>query len=508
MSAGAPRERRPLAVLRLRGAVCLALSAGLVACGGSGDDRSAAPPQTALVERRDLEVRAEAAGTVEPVLVVEVKSKASGEVLRMHVETGDAVERGALLAEIDPRDVRNALAQAEADLAVASATLTTARAQRGRAEELREAQVVTEQEYEAAALDEAQAQAALVKARTNLELARERSGDVTIQAPIAGTIIEKSVEAGQIIASASANVSGGTTLLRMADLSTMQVRALVDEVDIGRLGAGQPARVTVEAHPGRVFEGRVLKIEPQAVVDQNVTAFPVLIAIDNPEGLLRPGMNAEVEIALAGRENVLTVPSGAIVPVRDAPAAAAALGLDPEAVSASLAGTAHGRGGTTAVRSGQAGAAQRELSGGTADRPGSAASAAPGRSEQAAPEAAGRREGVPAEPSGSPTEGPGRPDGAASGVVPRPAVVFVQSPSGIEPRLVALGLDDWDHAEVVRGLEEGERVVLMSAALLRTQQEEMEQRFRDRAPNPFAGPRVVTERVAAPAPAPGAAGAR
>jgi HlyD family secretion protein len=465
-----------------------------LACGG-GDDRAASPPQTATVERRDLEVRAEAAGTVEPVLVVEVKSKASGEVLRMHVETGDAVERGALLAEIDPRDVRNALSQAEADLAVASATLTTARAQRRRAEELREAQVVTEQEYEAAALDEAQAQAALVKARTNLELARERSGDVTIRAPIAGTVIEKSVEAGQIIASASANVSGGTTLLRMADLSTMQVRALVDEVDIGRLRPGQPARVTVEAHPGRVFDGRVLKIEPQAVVDQTVTAFPVLIAIENPEGLLRPGMNAEVEIALAGREAVLTVPSGAVVPLREAPAAAAALGLDPEEVGAALAGSSRPRGTAAPRRDRLTGPPGPGRSGGTAA---SAAPAGATADTGVAPES-----DVAGDPAGAAVVG------VETGAAPtlaaaRPGVVFVTGPSGIEPRLVTLGLDDWDHSEVLRGVREGEQVILMSAALLRSQQEEMEQRFRDRAPNPFSGPRVVTERVAAPAPAGGA----
>jgi HlyD family secretion protein len=477
----------------LRAVARPALLGAVLACGG-GDDRAAPPPQTATVERRDLEVRAEAAGAVEPVLVVEVKSKASGEVLRMHVETGDAVERGALLAEIDPRDVRNALSQAEADLAVARATLTTARAQRGRAEELREAQVVTEQEYEAAALDEAQAQAALVKARTNLELARERSGDVTIRAPIAGTIIEKSVEAGQIIASASANVSGGTTLLRMADLSTMQVRALVDEVDIGRLRPGQPARVTVEAHPGRVFEGRVLKIEPQAVVDQTVTAFPVLIAIENPEGLLRPGMNAEVEIALARREGVLTVPSGAVVPVREAPAAAAALGLDPEEVGAAI-GRSAGPGGTAAAGRGRlTGAAGPGPSGGTA---------APGAPSAETAQAGPPDPGVAGDPAGAGAVGV--PAGAAEALAAaRPGVVFVTGPSGIEARLVTLGLDDWDHSEVLRGVREGEQVILMSAALLRSQQEEMEQRFRDRAPNPFSGPRVVTERVAAPAPAGGA----
>ena len=95
-----------------------------------------------------------------------------------------------------------------------------------------------------------------MKARTNLDLAREKTGDVAIRAPIAGTVIEKTVEQGQIVASASANVSGGSTLVKMADLAMMQVRALVDETDIGRVQPGQPVEVTVEAHPGRTFRGR------------------------------------------------------------------------------------------------------------------------------------------------------------------------------------------------------------------------------------------------------------
>src|SRR5690606_13163494 len=203
----------------------------------------------AVAERRSLEVRAEAAGNIEPIRVVEVRSKASGEILNLAVETGDFVRRGDLLAEIDPRDVRNALAQAEADLEVARARLATAQAQRKRSDELLKANVITEQEYENTAFDEANARAQFVKAQTNLELARERMSDVRISAPMDGTIIEKSVEVGQIIASATGNVSGGTVLFRMADLAEMQVRVLVDETDIGKIRPGQTAQVTVEAYP-------------------------------------------------------------------------------------------------------------------------------------------------------------------------------------------------------------------------------------------------------------------
>jgi HlyD family secretion protein len=206
-------------------------------------------PEAELVERRSLEVTAEAAGLIEPIRLVEVKSKASGEILSLRVESGDAVRRGDLLGNIDPRDVRNAFAQAQADLDVAQARLATAEAQRARSAELRAANVITEQEFESAKLEEANGRAQFVKAKVNLELAQERMGDVTIRAPIDGVIIRKDVEEGQIIQSASQNISGGTTVFVMADLSEMQVRTLVSETDLGKIQPGMSARVSVEAFP-------------------------------------------------------------------------------------------------------------------------------------------------------------------------------------------------------------------------------------------------------------------
>ncbi|MGH7575826.1 MAG: biotin/lipoyl-binding protein, partial [Longimicrobiales bacterium] len=121
--------------ISIAASVALAAVPALLAC-----NRTAAEEQPgsewAVVERRDMQVRAEAAGAIEPIRLVEVKSKASGEVVRLHVESGDEVERGALLVEIDPRDVRNGFNQAEADLAVAEASLSTAVAQTARVKEL------------------------------------------------------------------------------------------------------------------------------------------------------------------------------------------------------------------------------------------------------------------------------------------------------------------------------------------------------------------------------------
>ena len=105
-----------------------------------------------------------------------------------------------------------------------------------------------------------------------------------------------------MITSTTQAVSGGTMLMKMADLTTVQVRTRVDETDIGKIQPGMPTRVTVAAYPNQPFDGEVLKIEPQAIVEQNVTMFSVLIKIANRGGLLKPGMNADVQIQIANRD--------------------------------------------------------------------------------------------------------------------------------------------------------------------------------------------------------------
>jgi HlyD family secretion protein len=284
------------------------------------------------VEQRDIIVSAQAAGAIQPDTTVDVKSKASGEVLQLNAETGQLVKRGAPLVRIDPRNARNTLAQAQADLSVAEAKLTNATSQKRRADELFKTQSITEQEHEQALLDYADASAQVVRSKVAVDNARIQLEDTDVRAPITGTIISKSVERGTVIASATANVSGGTTLLQMADLNLVQVKALVDETDIGKVQPGQHATVTVDAFPNRPFDGTVLKIEPQAQTEQNVTVFPVSIRIQNQDGLLRPGMNTEVEIHIGSREDVAAVPNAALRTPRDVASAAQVLGLSTEEV--------------------------------------------------------------------------------------------------------------------------------------------------------------------------------
>jgi HlyD family secretion protein len=450
-------------------------------------------PEVEAAQHRMLEVTAEAAGLIEPIRLVEVKSKASGEILRLTVESGDAVRRGDLLGQIDPRDVRNAFEQAQADLDVAQARLETAEAARRRSTELRQANVITEQEFESAKLEEANARAQFIKGRTNLELAQERLGDVTIRAPIDGVIIRKDVESGQIIQSASQNISGGTTIFVMADLNEMQVRTLVSETDLGKIHAGMSARVSVEAFPGRIFDGRVTKIEPQAVVEQNVTMFPVLVHLGNEDGALKPGMNAEVVVEIARRDNALTIPNASVVSVRDATAAGALFGLSEDQIRTALRGA---RGGAAAQNdaapaNGNAVAAAAPQTQASASGRGANRDAAGSANPQAAPAAGAQAPQVGAMPGAAPTGARAGASGrggriAASGDV-RPAVVFIQGDNGIEPRSVMLGVNDWDHTEVLRGLEAGELVVLISVARLQQQQQDMLNRMRERNSGVFPG---------------------
>jgi len=546
--------------MRLQGSGVIAatLLAGLAVAGCEAEpEEEAVSIQTVPAEIRDLRITAEATGELEPVLKVEVKSKASGEILQLHVDSGDEVEPGTLLAQVDPRDVNNAYEQAEADLAVAQERMNIAERQRDRSRELLEVEVITAQEYESKQLEYANAQSALVRATTNLELATLRRTDVTIRAPMAGTILEKLVEAGQVIQSATQNVSGGTTLFMMANLDDMRVRTLVDETDMGQLTSGMIATVQVEAFPDRTFRGEIEKIEPQAVVNQNVTMFPVIVLLDNRAGLLKPGMNAEVEVLVDERLQTLTVPNSAVVQPYEVAPAAEVLGLDPQAVAVDnavwgeLMAQAATRAGVEVEMGGRAGFGRPGAGGGpaaaemagireriqsgeiTADsarvlmaamregwRAGGAggqeaAAATDGSADTGAPPEGARvaadgdgnadnaetaRNGRGPGPGGGcqRTQGAGMGGNRGMGMMGamggstgdpalRPAVVFVVDELGnITPRPVVMGIGDYDYAEILAGLEEGEETAMIGAAQLQAQQQERMDRMRGRM-RPFGG---------------------
>lgn len=474
----------------------MAIVAGAVAACSTSEAVEAPTLATVSPSTGNLRITVEATGSVEPIREVEVKSKASGEIQRLHVDVGDEVEPGTLLAEVDPRDVRNGYEQAKADLEVAQARAAISEQQLGRQQELLAAGVITQQELESATLDAANSSANLVKAQTNFELAELRLADVTIRAPLAGTILQRNVEEGTVIQSASQNVSGGSVLFIMAELAAMQVRTLVDETDMGQLRAGMTADVSVEAYPERVFRGVVEKIEPQAVVEQNITMFPVIVTLDNRSGLLRPGMNAEVEILVDEATDVLLIPNTAIVNVQDIGPAAMALGMAPEDIDMSQ------------FRRGRPGAGQG-APGGARGAQGAQAPGAGGEAQAGAQPQAGAPTGNPRldslrarVASGEITQDSMRVlaraamaeagmqggGGAASAGARRPAAVFVMTDAGPEIRMIQIGLNDWDNTEVVSGLEGGEELAVIGAAQLQAQQQAWLENIRSRSSgSPFGG---------------------
>jgi HlyD family secretion protein len=467
----APSDRR---IAGLVSGLSLAVLIALSGCGrtgsGNGPDGKGegALYQTAAAEREDLVVTAAATGTIEPVRVVEVKSKASGEILKMTVESGDRVERGALLVQLDQKDTKNQLDRAQAEVAVARARFRIAEGQLARSQQLLDRQTISPQEHEATLLEHANANAALVTAEIDLNLAKERLTETTVRAPITGVVISKLVEEGQIISSATSQVSGGTTLLLMATLDEVQVRALVDEIDVGRIRAGQEAKIKVDAYPDARFAGNVLKIEPQAVVEQNVTTFPVLVRIPNERGLLLPGMNCEVEVEIYRRDAALVVPNEAVRTPQEAQQTVAALGLDVAGLDQIPAGRSRG---TAEAAPAEAGSA---VSG--ADR------GQQGRSAGGGARGGGARNsaGAPADSTGTGGAGSSRGPNRGEG---RPAVVFLVENGKLTAHPVRIGVRNWDDTEILTGLDEGQMVAVMPSASLLREQAQFRQRMQQQAGN-------------------------
>ena len=539
----------------------------LIGAACSGKKAEPFQVQAVPVERRTIVVEVEATGVVEPINVVEVKSKSSGQIVRMPVETGSNVKPGDLLVQLDTRDVKNQYDQTLADVRAAEANLAVSAAQKRRSDTLFAQQIITAQEHETASLAYANAQAQAVRGRTNLDLAQQRLEDATVRAPIAGTVIEKLVSLGQVIASGTNALGGGTALLKMADLNSVRARVLVTETDIGQVQPGQTARVMVDAYPTRPFQGVVEKIEPQAVVQQSVTMFPVLVTLSNREGLLKPGMNGEVSILVNSRDNVLSVPNDAVRSIREAAAVATTLGLDPADVQGKLQAQMGSMGGANRTRQGgqdrpRAGgsvtksmsspgmvaesvteseprgpqgrmqmpevtdaqcaqvravlqknpAAEQKLASirertmaGELDRqaareesqkvyaelkieaPVAMACRFRERGAQPAATTAGNTGGASrsatSAPAGRVTMTAGRDDPMAQsggvGVVrPRSGLVFVGDSGKWEPRVVMLGVSNYDFTEVISGVQEGEKVALLGAAAMQMQRQQMTDRMR------------------------------
>ncbi len=299
----------------------------LVGCGGgSNESQSYSYYQKKDVEPKQLDLTIEASGEIEAIYSVEIKSKASGEILDLPAEVGDFVKKGTILARIDQRTPRNVLDQAEADLKLAEVRLENADAQLvGQA--LHAEGSIADKNFEEIQESFASAKSQHVRSIVNVENAKIALDDTLVKSPLDATIISRPVEVGQVISSPTSAVGGGTVLMRMADLSKVRIRAFVDEIDIGKVTVGQEVSIRVSAFREEIFSGKVSKIEPLAIVQQGVTIFPVLIDIENKDNLLLLGMNTDVVIQVIDAEVAISAPTGALRTRDDAYSAAEILGI-------------------------------------------------------------------------------------------------------------------------------------------------------------------------------------
>ncbi len=296
------------------------------------------PSRLATIARGDIARSVVATGKIQPLAKVEVKSKASGIVKRIHVDDGDRVRQGQVLVELDREElaarVREARAQLQAAQAAEGPDLPFLKSSWERAKDLygdgliaKSAMEEAEKNYQLglnrqqAALrnlgvsraEVARARAQVAQAQAALERAQEDLRNATITSPMDGLVLSRDVEVGDAVSSILVLGSQATLVMTLGDVSDVYVLGKVDEADIGKVYIGQPARIVVESFKDKAFAGQVTKISPLGVEKDNVTTFEVRVSIRNPGGELKANMTANAEIILEERKGVLLVPESAVI---------------------------------------------------------------------------------------------------------------------------------------------------------------------------------------------------
>lgn len=275
----------------------------------SGGEGGNASLQTEAVGVGAVSQRVVAHGSIQPLQTVIVGSQVSGIVDQVLVDYNSPVRRGQVIARIEPSTFAAAVSSAQAELESAEASLELAEFRWKRTEELLEGRHVSSAEVEEARANLRQAQAEVRVRGHSLERAQRELARSRIVSPSDGIVISRRVEVGQTVA---ASLNAPELFEIATDLRLMQIHAYVSEADIGMVEEGQAARFVVDAHRNREFEGTVIQVRNAPIVEDNVVHYETIIAIGNEDGLLKPGMTAEVSIITAERENVLRVRNPAL----------------------------------------------------------------------------------------------------------------------------------------------------------------------------------------------------
>jgi HlyD family secretion protein len=304
-----------LAVLALGGAA-------LVAWRGR-DTQDASAWRTAKVEKGDIRVAISATGTLAAISTVDVSSQISGQVTDVVVDYNDRVTEGQVIARIDPSTYEAQIAQgdaaansARAGLATAQAALRNAQLDYQRKASLGQQQLVSRGDVDLAraTLDQARAQVAQAQAQIRQQVASTQTARLNVQrsvirSPVDGVVLTRSIEPGQTVA---ASLQAPVLFQIAEDLSKMEIVLAIDEADIGQVKPGLDVGFTVDAFPDRQFRGKVQQVRLSATNTSNVITYPVVVAVDNTDQSLLPGMTANAEVEVSRRDDVLRVPNAAL----------------------------------------------------------------------------------------------------------------------------------------------------------------------------------------------------
>jgi multidrug efflux pump subunit AcrA (membrane-fusion protein) len=278
------------------------------------------------VVRGDVIARATETGSLVPMNAVEIKSEQAGEVKKFFVQAGSRVTAGTLLATLQPESSQvQRVAEARARVSQGKLTWEDAQTEQERMTELFAKGFISQKELEGAKkqAENSKIQYDLAKKQLlltlggnktlyesvlKMDLAMDAMGDFSVFSPISGTVLEMNVSEGQIVSSGMSAVTGGTTLMRISDLSKMWIKTKINEVNIGQIKERQKSEIRLDAIPNHVYQGTVVKISPKGERIDNVITYEVTIEIVNPDQRLMPSMTANVDIITAIEKNVLTLP--------------------------------------------------------------------------------------------------------------------------------------------------------------------------------------------------------
>jgi membrane fusion protein, macrolide-specific efflux system len=282
--------------------------------GGAGP-KELDPSLITTVKRSDLAIEVLETGKVQPREKVEIKSKVAGQVLKVFVDAGDKVKKGQLLLQLDPTDYERDVAKCEADVAAAKNALEFSELSLDRRQKGLQERGVAQMDVDTAAADVRAKKVAVQTASVAYNAASDRLRYTRVLAPMDGTVTERGIQPGEVVTPGVQASFDGKSLMTISDLSTLLVKADLNQIDVAKVQMGQKVTVTLDALPGKTYEASITKIAPASILpkDKQVDVFPVEATLVKSDLAIKPGMTADVRIHIEKKANVISLPIEAVV---------------------------------------------------------------------------------------------------------------------------------------------------------------------------------------------------